>query len=148
MSKKIIVPTLGESITEATVSRWLKNIGDQIETDEALVELETDKVNVEVASPVTGILSKIKIKKGKTVKVGSELGVVEPNGKRNKVNKNTSIKLIKEENSSDVADLESDKEEETTEQTPKVFDEEQSINKEEALVSDNKEVEEPLILNQ
>jgi 2-oxoglutarate dehydrogenase E2 component (dihydrolipoamide succinyltransferase) len=148
MSKKIIVPTLGESITEATVSRWLKNIGDQIETDEALVELETDKVNVEVASPVTGILSKIKIKKGKTVKVGSELGVVEPNGKRNKVNKNTSIKLIKEENSSDVADLENDKEEETTEQTPKVFDEEQSINKEEVLVLDNKEVEEPLILSQ
>ena len=148
MSKKIIVPTLGESITEATVSRWLKNIGDQIETDEALVELETDKVNVEVPSPVTGILSEIKIKKGKTVKVGSELGVVEPNGKRNKVNKNTSIKLIKEENSSDVADLENDKEEETTEQTPKVFDEEQSINKEEVLVLDNKEVEEPLILSQ
>ena len=148
MSEKIIVPTLGESITEATVSRWLKNIGDQIETDEALVELETDKVNVEVASPVTGILSEIKIKKGKTVKVGSELGVVEPNGKRNKVNKNTSIKLIKEENSSDVADLESDKEEETTEQTPKVFDEEQSINKEEVLVLDDKEVEEPLILSQ
>ena len=148
MSNKIIVPTLGESITEATVSRLLKNIGDQIETDEALVELETDKVNVEVASPVTGILSKIKIKNGKTVKVGSELGVVEPNGKRNKVNKNTSIKLIKEENSSDVADLENDKEEETTEQTPKVFDEEQSINKEEVLVLDNKEVEEPLILSQ
>ena len=148
MSNKIIVPTLGESITEATVSRWLKNIGDQIETDEALVELETDKVNIEVPSPVTGILSEIKIKKGKTVKVGSELGVVAPNGKRNKINKNTSIKLIKEENSSDVADLENDKEEETTEQTPKVFDEEQSINKEEALVSDNKEVEEPLILSQ
>jgi 2-oxoglutarate dehydrogenase E2 component (dihydrolipoamide succinyltransferase) len=148
MSKKIIVPTLGESITEATVSRWLKNIGDQIETDEALVELETDKVNVEVPSPVTGILSEIKIKKGRTVKVGSELGVVELNEERNKVNKNTSIKLIKEENSSDVADLESDKEEETTEQTPKVFDEEQSINKEEVLVLDNKEVEEPLILSQ
>ena len=148
MSKKIIVPTLGESITEATVSRWLKNIGDQIETDEALVELETDKVNIEVPSPVTGILSEIKFKKGKTVKVGSELGVVEPNGKRNQFNKNTSIKLIKEENGSDVADLENDKEEETTEQTPKVFDEEQSINKEEALVSDNKEVEEPLILSQ
>jgi len=140
MSNKIIVPTLGESITEATVSRWLKNVGDQIETDEPLVELETDKVNVEVPSPVTGILSEIKFKKGKTVKIGSELGVVEPNGKRNKVNKNTSIKLIKEENSFDVADLENDKEEETTEQTPKVFDEEQSVNKE--------EVEEPLILSQ
>ena len=148
MSEKIVVPALGESITEATVSRWLKNIGDQIETDEALVELETDKINIEVPSPVTGILSEIKFKKGKTVKVGSELGVVEPNGKRNQFNKNTSIKLIKEENSSDVADLENDKEEETTEQTPKVFDEEQSINKEEVLVLDNKEVEEPLILSQ
>ena len=148
MSNKIIVPTLGESITEATVSRWLKNIGDQIETDEPLVELETDKVNVEVPSPVTGILSEIKFKKGKTVKIGSELGVVEPNGKRNKVNKNTSIKLIKEENSFDVADLENDKEKETTEQTPKVFDEEQSVNKEEVLVLENKEVEEPLILSQ
>ena len=148
MSKKIVVPALGESITEATVSRWLKDIGDQIETDEALVELETDKVNIEVPSPVTGILSEIKFKKGKTVKIGSELGVVEPNGKRNQFNKNTSIKLIKEENSSDVADLENDKEEETTEQTPKVFDEEQSINKEEVLVVDNKEVEEPLILSQ
>ena len=148
MSEKIVVPALGESITEATVSRWLKDIGDQIETDEALVELETDKVNIEVPSPVTGILSEIKFKKGKTVKVGSELGVVELNGKRNQFNKNTSIKLIKEENSSDVADLENDKEEETTEQTPKVFDEEQSINKEEVLVLDNKEVEEPLILSQ
>ena len=148
MSNKIIVPTLGESITEATVSRWLKNVGDQIETDEPLVELETDKVNVEVPSPVTGILSEIKFKKGKTVKIGSELGVVEPNGKRNKVNKNTSIKPIKEENSFDVADLENDKEEETIEQTPKIFDEEQSINKEKVLVLENKEVEEPLILSQ
>ena len=148
MSEKIIVPTLGESITEATVSKWLKKVGDQIETDEPLVELETDKVSIEVASPTSGILSKIKFGNGKTVEVGSELGVVEPNGKRNKFNKNTSIKLIKEENSSDVADLESDKEEETTEQTPKVFDEEQSINKEEVLVLDNKEVEEPLILSQ
>ena len=85
MSNKIIVPTLGESITEATVSRWLKNIGDQIETDEALVELETDKVNIEVPSPVTGILSEIKFKKGKTVKIGSELGVVEPNGEKKSV---------------------------------------------------------------
>jgi len=148
MSNKIIVPTLGESITEATVSRWLKNVGDQIETDEPLVELETDKVNIEVPSPVTGILSEIKFNKGKTVKIGSELGVVEPNVKRNKVNKNTSIKLIKEENSFDVADLENDKEKETTEQTPKVFDEEQSMNKEEVLVLENKEVEEPLILSQ
>ena len=144
MNKKIIVPTLGESITEATVSRWLKNIGDQIETDEALVELETDKVNIEVPSPVTGILSEIKIKKGKTVKVGSELGVVEPNGKRNKVNKKSPIKLVEEEVSLDVTNLENDKEE-VTEQTPKIFDEEQ---KEATFVLENKEDEKPLILNQ
>ena len=148
MSKKIIVPTLGESITEATVSRWLKNIGDQIETDEPLIELETDKVNIEVPSPVSGVLSEIKFENGKTVKVGSELGIIEPNGKTNVTNNNAPIELIKEKNSSDVANLENDKEEETTEQTPKVFDEEQSINKEEVLVLDNKEVEEPLILSQ
>ena len=53
MSEKIIVPVLGESITEATVSKWLKNEGDAVEADEPIVELETDKVNLEVPSPVT-----------------------------------------------------------------------------------------------
>ena len=147
MSKKIIVPTLGESITEATVSRWLKNIGDQIETDEPLIELETDKVNIEVPSPVSGVLSEIKFENGKTVKVGSELGTIEPNRKTNVTNNNAPIELIKEKNSSDVANLENDKEEETTEQTPKVFDEEKSVNKEEVLVLDNKEDDKPLILS-
>ena len=147
MSKKIIVPTLGESITEATISRWLKNIGDQIETDEPLVELETDKVNIEVPSPVSGVLSEIKFENGKTVKVGSELGIIEPNGKTNVTNNNAPIELIKEENNSDVANLENDKEEETTEQTPKVFDEEKSTNKDEVLVLDNKENDAPLILS-
>ena len=52
MSEKILVPVLGESITEATVSKWLKNEGDKVETDEPIVELETDKVNLEVPSPV------------------------------------------------------------------------------------------------
>ena len=55
MSEKILVPALGESITEATVSKWLKNEGDKIEADEPIVELETDKVNLEVPSPVSGI---------------------------------------------------------------------------------------------
>ena len=59
MSEKILVPALGESITEATVAKWLKNKGDSIETDEPLVELETDKVNLEVPSPVSGVLIKI-----------------------------------------------------------------------------------------
>ena len=60
MTEKIIVPSLGESINEATVSKWLKNKGDQVEADEPLVELETDKVNLEVPAPVKGILSDIK----------------------------------------------------------------------------------------
>ena len=76
MSNKIIVPTLGESITEATVSKWLKNQGDPVSSDEPIVELETDKVNVEVPSPSSGTLEKIIIKEGDTVKVGALLGSV------------------------------------------------------------------------
>ncbi len=60
MSEKILVPVLGESITEATVSKWLKKEGDSVGVDEPIVELETDKVNLEVPSPVSGILIKIK----------------------------------------------------------------------------------------
>ena len=76
MSEKIIVPALGESVTEATVSKWLKNQGDKISSDEPLVELETDKVNVEVPSPSNGTLEKIMVKEGETVNVGSLLGTV------------------------------------------------------------------------
>ena len=144
MSEKIIVPTLGESITEATISKWLKKVGDQIETDEPLVELETDKVNIEVASPTSGILSRIKFGNGKTVEVGSELGVIELNKKEKAINKKPPIKLVEEEASSDATNLENDKEE-VTEPTPKIFDEEQ---KEATFVLENKEDEKPLILNQ
>ena len=56
MSEKIVVPALGESVTEATVSKWLKNIGEKVDSDEPIVELETDKVNVEVPSPSNGVL--------------------------------------------------------------------------------------------
>jgi len=76
MSNQILVPTLGESITEATVSRWLKQVGEKVETDEPLVELETDKVNVEVPSPLKGTLSSIEVKEGDTVEVGTLLGLV------------------------------------------------------------------------
>ena len=76
MSEKIIVPTLGESITEATVSKWLKNEGEKVEADEPIVELETDKVNLEVPSPVSGILSSIISKDGSIVEVGALLGTV------------------------------------------------------------------------
>ena len=76
MSEKILVPTLGESITEATVAKWLKNKGDRVESDEPIVELETDKVNLEVPSPVDGILSEINVNDGQVVEVGATLGVV------------------------------------------------------------------------
>ncbi len=80
MSEKILVPILGESITEATVSKWLKNVGDSVETDEPIVELETDKVNLEVPSPISGVLSNIQSKDGSVVEVGALLGTVSENG--------------------------------------------------------------------
>ena len=76
MSNQIVVPTLGESVTEATVSKWHKRVGDKVDNDEPLVELETDKVNVEVPSPSNGTLEKISVKEGETVNVGSLLGTV------------------------------------------------------------------------
>ena len=76
MAEKITVPTLGESVTEATVSKWLKSQGENVSADEPLVELETDKVNVEVPSPASGILGSIVVKEGETVNVGSLLGTV------------------------------------------------------------------------
>jgi len=77
MSEKIIVPVLGESITEATVSKWLKNEGDEVKTDEPIVELETDKVNLEVPSPISGKLTEIISKNGSVVEVGAHLGSIE-----------------------------------------------------------------------
>ena len=80
MSENIIVPALGESITEATVSKWIKNQGDQVREDEPIVELETDKVNVEVPSPAEGVISKINFKTGDTVEVGALLGTISSQG--------------------------------------------------------------------
>ena len=76
MAKDLVVPTLGESVTEATVSKWLKQVGDPVKADEPVVELETDKVSVAVPSPETGVLSEIKIQAGTTVNVGAVLGTV------------------------------------------------------------------------
>ena len=76
MSQKIIVPILGESVTEATVSKWLKSVGDEVDSDEPLVELETDKVNIEVPSPLKGVLEKIAVNEGETVEVGAFLGSI------------------------------------------------------------------------
>ena len=90
MNEKILVPVLGESITEATVAKWLKNVGDTVEADEAVVELETDKVNLEVPSPISGTVGDIKFKDGDVVKVGTVLGSIQDNGK----NTQTEIKKI------------------------------------------------------
>ena len=87
MSNQILVPSLGESVTEATVSKWLKQVGEKVDTDEPLVELETDKVNIEVPSPLSGTLSSIKVKEGDTVLVGGLLGVV---NERESISKDTS----------------------------------------------------------
>ena len=76
MSEKILVPVLGESITEATVTKWLKKKGDNVVADEAVVELETDKVNLEVPAPASGVISEINSKDGDTVEVGTVLGMI------------------------------------------------------------------------
>ncbi|MDA9898632.1 2-oxoglutarate dehydrogenase complex dihydrolipoyllysine-residue succinyltransferase [Candidatus Pelagibacter ubique] len=125
MSEKILVPVLGESITEATVAKWLKKEGDTVVADEAIVELETDKVNLEVPSPIDGVLSEINSKDGETVEVGALLGMISQNGDQPSEKKIiTKIEPKKTENN--VVNLEIKKE------VPKVFKE--------------PEEEEPLIL--
>ena len=134
MSEKIVVPVLGESITEATVSKWLKNEGDKVETDEPIVELETDKVNLEVPSPVSGILTKINSKDGSTVEVGALLGSVSQDGSSSKVD--DQIKKIEPTISEDnVIKLENQKDE----KEPKIF---------ENKVEEQEVEEEPLILTE
>jgi 2-oxoglutarate dehydrogenase E2 component (dihydrolipoamide succinyltransferase) len=76
MSKEIRVPALGESVTEATIAKWFKNEGDAVKADEPLVELETDKVTVEVPAPASGKLEKINVAPGTTVNVGALLGSI------------------------------------------------------------------------
>jgi 2-oxoglutarate dehydrogenase E2 component (dihydrolipoamide succinyltransferase) len=76
MATDIRVPTLGESVTEATIGRWFKKAGDSVKADEPLVELETDKVTVEVPAPAAGVLEKILVKDGETVGVGAVLGSI------------------------------------------------------------------------
>ena len=141
MSEKILVPVLGESITEATVSKWLKNEGEKVEADEPIVELETDKVNLEVPSPVSGVLDSINSKDGSVVEVGAVLGSVSESGTN--TNETEEIKKIEPTiNENNVVKLEPQKElEEIVE--PEIFDEEKE---EEPLVLTN-EVKEKKELN-
>ena len=136
MNEQIIVPVLGESITEATISKWLKNQGEAIKLDEPIVELETDKVNVEVPSPAEGILSEINFKNGDTVEVGALLGTISSEDE-NVVPITKSKKQEKKR--------ESIKEEKNiisgSEKNLSIFDEKKSKN-------NNEEIEQPLVLNQ
>ncbi|MDX1729979.1 MAG: biotin/lipoyl-containing protein, partial [Aurantimonas coralicida] len=76
MSTEIKVPTLGESVTEATIGQWFKKPGDRVEMDETLAELETDKVTVEVPAPAAGVLQDITVPEGETVAVGTVIGSI------------------------------------------------------------------------
>ena len=141
MSEKILVPALGESITEATIAKWLKNEGDAVEADEPIVELETDKVNLEVPSPVTGVLTEIASKDGSVVEVGSLLGSVSENGENSSlkeeikkieptVNIEPLVNKIKEDNLT------------SPNKEPNIFEEEDEIDEEEPLVLTNEIKEE------
>ena len=77
MATEIRVPALGESVTEATIAQWFKSEGEAVSEDEPLVELETEKVTLEVPSPASGVLSSISVKTGETVNVGALLGAIE-----------------------------------------------------------------------
>ena len=142
MAEKITVPTLGESVTEATVSKWLKSQGEQVSADEPLVELETDKVNIEVPSPTSGVLGSIAVKEGETVNVGSLLGTV--NGSSSKT----------EINNKEVKDYSPPKKEIEIKE-PKLFKEEKILKSKTIKPKKNKNIksklileEEPLILEQ
>ena len=141
MSEKILVPVLGESITEATVSKWLKNEGEKVEADEPIVELETDKVNLEVPSPVSGVLDSINSKDGSVVEVGAVLGSVSESSTN--TNETEEIKKIEPTiNENNVVKLEPQKELEEIEE-PEIFDEKKE---DEPLVLTN-EVKEKKELN-
>ena len=98
MTEQILVPTLGESIKEATVSKWLKKPGEKVAADDPIVELETDKVNLEVPSPIDGIFSEKKANEGDTVLVGAVLGIIELRKETNVAKEKTENKINLQEN--------------------------------------------------
>ena len=148
MSENIVVPALGESITEATISKWIKNQGDQVKEDEPIVELETDKVNVEVPSPAEGIISKTNFKAGDTVEVGALLGTISSQGD----------KVISSENVVSITKTKGQKKKQDAikeEKDISIFDKKESNDNkketEQPLVLDQqveKETEQPLVLDQ
>jgi 2-oxoglutarate dehydrogenase E2 component (dihydrolipoamide succinyltransferase) len=135
MAEKILVPVLGESIAEATITKWLKSKGDNINADEPLVELETDKVNLEVPSPINGTLTEINFKDGDTVEVGAVLGEISSGSGDQKQENVKNNEKVEKKTSDNVINF--GKEEK---QEPKIFEDEK---KEEPLVLTK---EEPLVL--
>ncbi len=123
MSEKILVPVLGESITEATVTKWLKKKGDNVVADEAVVELETDKVNLEVPAPASGVISEINSKDGDTVEVGTVLGMISEGSALKEEKEAEPVKGNVEKNN--VINLEIEKKKDTKKtQEPLLLDEE------------------------
>ncbi len=144
MSEDILVPVLGESVTEATVARWLKKEGEEVTADEPVVELETDKVNLEVPSPVSGIISKINSKDGENVEVGSVLGVVSSGQTKPVIKKNINEKIppITEKIIDEAEKTVNEKKQNET--VVKLIDEDN--NGENKIFDEEKNKEEPLIL--
>ena len=143
MTEKILVPVLGESITEATISKWLKSKGESIDADEPIVELETDKVNIEVPSPIDGTLAKINFKNGDVVEVGAILGEISAGTVNPKEEKVKNKEDLQKKESDNVVSFEKEKK-----QKPKIFEDEKKdeplvLKKEKPLVLDK---EEPLVL--
>ena len=135
MAEKILVPVLGESIAEATITKWLKSKGDNINADEPLVELETDKVNLEVPSPINGTLTEINFKDGDTVEVGAVLGEISSGSGDQKQKNVKNNEKVEKKKSDNVINFGKEKKQE-----PKIFEDEK---KEEPLVLTK---EEPLVL--
>ena len=140
MSEKILVPALGESISEATVSKWLKKKGEAVNADEPIVELETDKVNLEVPSPVSGILSEISSPDGETVQVGALLGTVTEKEKNILENNEVNEEININKNDDNIINLEVKKEPEIFEE--KFEDKSDDLKDEPVILQD----EEPLVL--
>ena len=138
MNEKIVVPALGESVTEATIAKWLKSVGDTVEVDEPIVELETDKVNLEVPSPVSGTIGDIKHKDGEVVEVGAVLGSIQANG-------NETVQEIKKIEPDVKIDQVKDPPEKKVE---KIVEEVKPLELEEEVEDETSLKEEPLVLTE
>src|SRR5881394_746951 len=80
MATEVVMPQMGESIAEGTITKWLKNVGDHVDRDEPLFEISTDKVDAEIPSPAAGTLTEVKFKEGETVEVNTVVAVLDGAG--------------------------------------------------------------------